>query len=57
MRKKLMTTEKNEVKSPDLKWLNLSLIARAELSSEDPLHTIESALTLREETVLKFGKL
>jgi hypothetical protein len=45
MRKKLMTTEKNEIQSPDLNWLDLSMIARAELSSEDPLHPLESALT------------
>lgn len=45
MRKKLMTTEKNEVQSPELKWLDLSMIARAELTSEDPLHPLESALT------------
>lgn len=45
MRKKLMSTEKNEIQAPDLKWLDLAMIARAELSSEDPLHPLESALT------------
>jgi hypothetical protein len=45
MRKKLMNTQKNEGRAPDLNWLDLALIARAELSSEDPLHPLESALT------------
>lgn len=45
MRKKLISTEKNEVQAPELKWLDLSMIAWAELSSEDPLHPLESALT------------
>ena len=44
MRKTLITPEIQEDVVPDLNWLNLLKIARAELTSEDPLYPIESAL-------------
>ncbi|MBW4055161.1 MAG: YihY/virulence factor BrkB family protein [Proteobacteria bacterium] len=44
MRKELITPKTGDVVSPDLNWLDLLKIARAELTSEDPVHSIESAL-------------
>ncbi|MDD5285857.1 MAG: YihY/virulence factor BrkB family protein [Desulfuromonadaceae bacterium] len=46
MRKSLITTEIKKDVLPGLNWLDLLRIARAELSSEDPQHPIESALNL-----------
>lgn len=44
MRKTLISREVEESRSPDFNWLNLLMIARVELTSEDPEHPIESAL-------------
>ena len=46
MRKELINLKTSGVVAPELNWLNLVTIARAELTSEDPLHPIESALNL-----------
>ncbi|NVN92220.1 MAG: hypothetical protein HXX11_16680 [Desulfuromonadales bacterium] len=43
MRKEHIIPKTQEL-SPDLKWLDLIDIARAEFTSEDPAHLIESAL-------------
>lgn len=44
MRKELITPQTRRVVSPDLHWLDLLTIARAELTSEDPAHPLEAAL-------------
>lgn len=44
MRKSIIAQESRGPKSPELNWLDLPTIARAELTSEDDLHPIESAL-------------
>lgn len=44
MRKSIIAQESQSIVSPDLNWLDLLSIARAELTSEDGLYPIESAL-------------
>lgn len=44
MRKKLITPATPKVETTERKWLDLLTLARAELTSEDPAHPIESAL-------------
>ena len=44
MRKSIIAQENRSVVSPELNWLDLPTIARAELTSEEASHPIESAL-------------
>jgi hypothetical protein len=44
MRKAIITPESRESLSAEQQWLDLTRIARAELTSEDPSYPIESAL-------------
>ncbi len=44
MRKSIIAQENKSVVSPELDWLDLLSIARAELTSEEASHPIESAL-------------
>lgn len=44
MRKSIIPEECHVTISPDLAWLDLPTIARAEITSEEALHPIESAL-------------
>lgn len=44
MRKSIIAQENTSVVSPELNWLDLPTIARAELTSEEASHPIESAL-------------
>ncbi|MDD2732882.1 MAG: hypothetical protein PHF56_02995 [Desulfuromonadaceae bacterium] len=44
MRKSLITELSQEAELPEQNWLDLLKTARAELTSEDPAHPIESAL-------------
>ena len=50
MRKSMITPETGEAVTAGLAWLDLTKIARAELTSEDPLYPIESALNPSGET-------
>jgi len=45
MRKRILDPVKPETKSSDHDWLNLEEIAEVEMTSEDPAHPIEHALT------------
>jgi len=45
MRKSIIAQENKDFISPELNWLDLLSVARAELTSEDTMHPIESALT------------
>ena len=44
MRKRIITTDKNNTPTPDGAWLDLEEIAEVEISSEDIAYPIESAL-------------
>ena len=44
MRKRIITTDKNKIATPDDAWLNLEEIAEVEISSEDIAYPIEFAL-------------
>ena len=44
MRKKIITTDQQEIISPDQDWLNLEAIAEVEMTSEDIDYPIEGAL-------------
>ena len=44
MRKTIITTDKQESRSPDQDWLDLEAIAEVEMTSEDIDHPIEAAL-------------
>ena len=48
MRKAIITPENRSAVSTEHEWLDLVKIARAEITSEDPSYTIESALNLVE---------
>ena len=45
MRKEIIQPATPEQKSSQTRWLDLEKLARVEISSEDPAHPIESALT------------
>ena len=44
MRKRLMNRAPKDISPPDQDWLNLEQLATVEITSEDALHPIESAL-------------
>lgn len=44
MRKRIISQESRGIISPELNWLDLVIIARAELTSEETSHPIEAAL-------------
>jgi hypothetical protein len=44
MRKKIITTDQQEILSPDQDWLNLEAITKIEMTSEDVDYPIEGAL-------------
>jgi len=48
MRKELITPQNQGIISPEPNWLDLARIVRVELTSENPLHPIESALNYTE---------
>jgi hypothetical protein len=45
MRKRLIRTENSSSPSPSIRWLDLERLAQIEISSEDEIHPIDSALT------------
>jgi hypothetical protein len=45
MRKRIINQSSHDVPSADQGWLDLNYLAQVELTSEDPAHPIESALT------------
>lgn len=44
MRKRLITGDRQDQRQPDRDWLDLEHLAEVEITSEDALHPIESAL-------------
>ena len=46
MRKNIISPVSQEVKPSQSRWIDVENLARVELSSEDPAHPIESALSL-----------
>jgi hypothetical protein len=45
MRKSIINSASQEVKPPQSRWIDVENLARVQLSSEDPAHPIESALS------------
>lgn len=50
MRKRIIDQVQKDTVTPEGEWLNVEELAEVELSSEDPAHPIESALSLGQST-------
>jgi hypothetical protein len=49
MRKRIIETAREQIVRTDREWLNLEALARIELTSEDPAHPVEYALSGKSE--------